>query len=532
MPVRQVGRSAPAARSSVRPSAGTAPTRTARDRRRGERSRAGVSRRRSGCLGWTIVVVLAVIVTLVVVFAWIVPSQRKWYAIDEVRIEDRVLRNGTLTTVERFTYTFHGHYTRVYRDIPWDGHAIVVTGVTGPDGRPLTRLPSAWTPASGPPREARPGADPTPSPWTSIPPEQRPAGYYRVSQASADWLGTVTRIEAFADLDDTTADFTFRWRAPEAAERWQDAGELEWQLVGRAWEVPIGKVRAVVSLPPGAGRSDVLAWGHGPLNGVLRILADGAVTLAVDDLPPRTYVELHELFPARLLSRVDQIPIEVTDSVVETEARVRGAGQRGAGRGARRARAQGAQQAPGPDRHRSRRARRARRVAGRLRPQWTRVPAAVPAAVPQGGARRPAAGARRPALAHGTQSHRRRPHGDPAGPGREGGRAHHLRAGHGVARQEEHRPAGRPGCAAHAPGRERGQGRRAHRAARGPPLRRRGREGLPDGARAAVVGEAAQDEVQDRDGALARRRGEARRGARVPREGAAAGTWRRPPSPQ
>ena len=280
-----------------------------------------MSRRGPGCAGWTVLVVLAAIVTLVVVFAWVVPSQRKWYAIDELRIQDRVLSDGTLVTDERFSYTFHGHYTRVYRDIPWDGHAVTVTGVTGPDGRPLTRLPSGWTPAAGPATEARPGADPTPSPWTSIPPEERPAGYYRVTEAYADWLGRVTRIEAFAVLDDTTADFTFHWRAAGAAERWQDAGELEWQLVGRAWEVPIARVRATVALPRPAPRDEVLAWGHGPLNGVVRVLDDGTVTLAVDDLAPRTLVEVHELFPPRLLSRTEEIPIDVTDRIVRTESR-------------------------------------------------------------------------------------------------------------------------------------------------------------------------------------------------------------------
>ncbi len=124
-------------------------------------------------------------------FAWIVPSQRKSYSIDALRIRDTVLSDGTLSSEERFSYTFHGHYTRVFRDIPWSGHEISVLGVTGPDGRPLKRLPSAWTPAAGPPRETPAGADPTPSPWTSIAPEERPAGYYRVTDAFADFIGPV-----------------------------------------------------------------------------------------------------------------------------------------------------------------------------------------------------------------------------------------------------------------------------------------------------------------------------------------------------
>ena len=262
--------------------------------------------------------VVAIAVILVAVFAWIVPSQRKSYSIDALHIQDTVRSDGTLLTVERFSYTFHGAFTRVYRDIPWDGHQITVAGVSGPQG-PLQRLPSGWTPASGPPSPIAPGAEATPSPWTSIAPEERPPGYYRVTTAYAPSLGTVTRIEAFADLRDTSADFTFRWTAEGAADRWKDAGELEWQLVGRDWTVPMGEVRAVVSLPPGASRANVRAWGHGPLNGVLTVRADGSVALSVDDLPPGTFVEVHELFPPDLLSEEDQVPIEVVDIRLATE---------------------------------------------------------------------------------------------------------------------------------------------------------------------------------------------------------------------
>ncbi len=274
-----------------------------------------------GCLGWTIIVVVTIAVILVAVFAWIVPSQRKSYSIDALHIQDVVLTDGTLSTVERFTYTFHGRFTRVYRDIPWDGHPITVLGVDGPQGE-LRRMPSGWTPAMGPPASITPGAEATPSPWTSIAPEERPPGYYRVTSAFAPSLGTVTRIEAFADLRDTTADFTFRWTAGGAAERWKDAGELEWQLVGRDWTVPIAKVRAVVGLPEGASRANVRAWGHGPLNGVLTVRADGSVALSVDDLPPETFVEVHELFPPDLLSEEDQVPIEVVDIRLATEQRL------------------------------------------------------------------------------------------------------------------------------------------------------------------------------------------------------------------
>ena len=294
-----------------------------------------------GCLGCAGVVVAAVVAVLLIALVW-VPSLRKSYAVDEVRIRATVSADGGLSVDERFSYTFHGDFTRVFRDIPYHlGTApIVVTGVTGPEG-PLRRVPSGWTPASGPPVEADPSGDATPSPWSSIAPAQRPFGYYRVT---TDWStpgGPSVRIEAFAPLSDRSAAFTYRWRAAGAATRYADTGELSWQLIGSGWDVPIGRVHAEVVLPPGTPSAEVRAWGHGPLSGVVRRGADGTVVFAVDDLPPHTFVEAHLLFPQRVLASAPKDAANVLQArVAEEDALAREAN-------ARRARARAAQAAAG-----------------------------------------------------------------------------------------------------------------------------------------------------------------------------------------
>ena len=276
-----------------------------------------------GCLGCASAVVAAVVVVLLIALVW-APSLRKWYSVDEARIRAAISADGALSVDERLTYTFHGDFTRVFRDIPLrPDTSIVVDGVTGPDG-PLKRLSSGWTPASGPPVEAGPSTDPTPSRWTSISPEERPFGYYRVT---TDWGaagGPSVRIEAFAPLKDRSATFAFRWRAADAATRYADTGELSWQLIGTGWDVPIGRVRAEVIPPPGTPFTDVRAWGHGPLNGVVRRSPDGAVAFAVDDLPPHTFVEAHLLFPQQVLASAPKNGARVLqDRLAEEDALAR-----------------------------------------------------------------------------------------------------------------------------------------------------------------------------------------------------------------
>jgi uncharacterized membrane protein len=277
-----------------------------------------------GCPGCSGIVVAAVVAVLLIALVW-VPSLRKWYAVDDVRIRAVVSADGALSVDERFSYTFHGDFTRVFRDIPYrpGTTSIVVTGVIGPKG-PLKRLPSGWTPASGAPVEADPSADATPSPWSSIAPAERPFGYYRVT---TDWStpgGPSVRIEAFAPLSDRSTAFTYRWRAAGAATRYADTGELSWQLIGRGWDVPIGRVHAEVVLPPGTPSAEVRAWGHGPLSGVVRRDPDGTVVFAVDDLPPHTFVEAHLLFPPRALAGAPKDAARVLqDRLAEEEALAR-----------------------------------------------------------------------------------------------------------------------------------------------------------------------------------------------------------------
>jgi uncharacterized membrane protein YgcG len=271
-----------------------------------------------GCLGCASLIVAAVVVVLLIAMVW-APSLGKRYAVDEARIRATVSADGALSVDERFTYTFHGDFTRVFRDIPIRPDApIVVEGVTGPDGR-LKRLPSSWTPASGPPVEADPGSDATPSPWSSIAPTQRPFGYYRVTTDWSTAEGPSLRIEAFAPLSDRSAAFTFRWRAAGAAVRYADTGELSWQLIGSGWDVPIERVRAAVDLPADTPYAEVRAWGHGPLNGMVRRDPDGAVVFAVDDLPPHTFVEAHLLFPGRVLADAPKDPARILASRLAEE---------------------------------------------------------------------------------------------------------------------------------------------------------------------------------------------------------------------
>ena len=90
--------------------------------------------------------------------------------------------------------------------------------------------------------------------------------------------------------------------AKGAATRWNDTAELYWQFVGDETAVEAGAVRVTVRPPAGVTKNEVRAWAHGPLYGEVTIREDASVVLTVSPLPAYTFVEARILFPATALA--------------------------------------------------------------------------------------------------------------------------------------------------------------------------------------------------------------------------------------
>jgi uncharacterized membrane protein len=115
--------------------------------------------------------------------------------------------------------------------------------------------------------------------------------------------------------------FTVRYRVLEVVQVHTDVAELYWQFIGDGWDLGADRVQAEVTLPTGATREEVRAWGHGPLTGRVDIISGSKVQWAVDGLEPNTMVEGRVTFPPRLVpnartrtgeAKLDQIIAEET----------------------------------------------------------------------------------------------------------------------------------------------------------------------------------------------------------------------------
>ena len=238
-----------------------------------------VPHRGSGWLGGRLLAAAALVVSMAAALAVAHPSTAlaKSYTVTDVAINAVVTPSGDMAVDETRTLDFNGDFTFVYWDLSTKGSTgIAVSGLTGPDGKPMSRLNDAAQAVS------------------------HPAGTYLVTPGD----GTA-HVEAYFRATGSNT-FHLRYVAKGAAKRWADTSELYWQFVGAGWAVPTGHVGVTIQLPSPSPKSAVKAWAHGPLTGVVRIVARDArasnVTLDVSDVPANTFIEGRVLFPTAALS--------------------------------------------------------------------------------------------------------------------------------------------------------------------------------------------------------------------------------------
>ena len=231
--------------------------------------------------------VVAVPVILIAIVALNAPREAtKDYHFPQVLIDATVHPDGTLELDERRTFDFRGDFTFATFTVDWPFELIEGFEVTE-DGQPVTVTPTSTG-----------------------------------EGLSATWT--------FSALDERRT-FRIRYRARCAVDAYEDAAHLLWQFVGTGWDKETDLLRATVHLPEAARggvtrpttcpagvaaegfrtrplrRGETLAWGHGPLAGVVRIPDPQTVELTVRDLRPFTFVEGSILFPVQA---VPLAPIE------------------------------------------------------------------------------------------------------------------------------------------------------------------------------------------------------------------------------
>lgn len=232
----------------------------------------------------------------------------KSYECPRVDTTAQVQTDGSLHVVEQRAFAFDGSFTAVwwtFEDLPSNAKVQVngmrMASVDGEgnvvgDWIPLQQVTFqlAWRDAGGPGIDA----------WSFDEP--------------------LDTVYAFFDVEDAEMIFELDYTVVNGVQAYEDVAEVYWKYVPEGWAVDSRNVSVTIELPlpadvaagtgdassqaegeaPRAGAGDVRAWGHGPLDGVVTVRADGAVTYEVPLVRAGQYAEARVVFPVAWLTNL------------------------------------------------------------------------------------------------------------------------------------------------------------------------------------------------------------------------------------
>lgn len=255
-----------------------------------------------GIVGWLIFLAVAVGPVLSIAGPIWGALGGKSYEFPRVRIEATVRPDGSLDLVEKRTFDFDGEFSFAFFTIDW----------------PVEQIKRFKVAEAG----------------------------RRIPVSTAESTSFQFKGRWGFSAEDEQRTFTISYRALCAVDVWADTAHLNWQFIGKGWEVPTANAFVRVHLPAAAARpekvtratqcpakagddsfqtrplaeGETLAWGHGPLGGEVKIPDPQTVTLEVSDLPEFTFVEGSIVFPETAVPLAYQVPAPMRASIVTTEA--------------------------------------------------------------------------------------------------------------------------------------------------------------------------------------------------------------------
>ncbi len=238
--------------------------------------------------------VLAVAFAFALVAATPASADAKSYTMPSVNIKAQVETDGSLHVVEQRTFDFDGDFTAVGWNLGGQLPANaqiqingVRTGQVDADGAiagDWTALPSVpfvleWRDAGGPGTSAYSFDSP---------------------QNTAYVFFNASNTKMMVELDYTVLN---------AAQAYEDVGELYWRYVGDQWAEDSSDVTMSIALPVPQGvevtpGDTVRAWGHGPLDGTVEVRPDGSIVYTVSRVPAGQYAEARIVFPVSWLTNL------------------------------------------------------------------------------------------------------------------------------------------------------------------------------------------------------------------------------------
>jgi uncharacterized membrane protein len=108
-------------------------------------------------------------------------------------------------------------------------------------------------------------------------------------------------VEIYFSAADEERTFTISYLVEDAVSVHRDVAELYWQFIGDGIPTHTQSATLLVTLPDGAAAGDLMAWGHGPLQGRVEFLDGRRIRYSLEELPANRFLEARVLFPLTLV---------------------------------------------------------------------------------------------------------------------------------------------------------------------------------------------------------------------------------------
>ncbi|KRM22271.1 DUF2207 domain-containing protein [Latilactobacillus graminis] len=117
---------------------------------------------------------------------------------------------------------------------------------------------------------------------------------------------------------------TLKYQLQNLIINYRDTAELNWKVIGDAWNSDLQNVQVVIQLPTKLKKSELKSWTHGNLDGQQVVEpAKGRVTIKLVNSPANQFVESHIIFPTAVTAEnQNKIDKPRRAAVIKQEARL------------------------------------------------------------------------------------------------------------------------------------------------------------------------------------------------------------------
>lgn len=218
------------------------------------------------------------LLSLIWLFLGVIPANAattKDYSITNVTINNTVNTDGSMNVIESRTYNFDGSFSYAYQSINKTNSKLKSYSIK--DFTLCDEL-TCYKPVS---------STDTTFPSNTFYVEENINRYY---------------IKWFFKANNQNKTFTLKYKVEDVVTLHTDTAEIYWQSIGNETSKSQSNIMVKYFLPNGIDGTQVKAYGHGPLNGVVSIPSNKEVDFSSPRLPVKTYFENRILLPKNIFT--------------------------------------------------------------------------------------------------------------------------------------------------------------------------------------------------------------------------------------